>query len=313
MGRPSPLHAGPKVVTRAIVLAAAVVVLAACGGDGEAGSAPPLGPGRVLAAAATIEPTTHLFGDTVIARVDVALDKSRVDPDSVKIDVRFAPYERITTKVTRREGGDLVELRYMIPLRCLEQRCVPSLASLRGTGGPPTGRSSYQFPPGQVTARGGGQRHSATIQFPPVQVTMRLNEAEIGASLFPYKASTKPPAPSYSAAPRALMAGSIVGALLLLAWPALLTRNVVRERRAAREAVDVEPEITPRQRALSELEWALAQTGGNRRRGLERAAGTLEEAGKPALAREARTLAWSPPQPEAALVERLREEVSREA
>ena len=66
-----------------------VALLAGCSGDGDQ-AAPP--PGRALALSTALTPKAHLFGEVVQARLDVIVDRKRLDPDRIRPTLDFLPY-----------------------------------------------------------------------------------------------------------------------------------------------------------------------------------------------------------------------------
>lgn len=270
-------------------LAALAVVLAGCAGGGDEQLMPP---GRTLAASADVLPRTSLFGDTLIARVVVSLDRRRVDPDDLELRARFGPYERIgDVQVERQDVGSQTQLVYTMRLRCVQFRCLPRGGSLGGES-----RTQFRFPPARIG--------SLTVRWPPVEVASRINPSELQA--FRYRATVAPlPKASARVAPRTLAMASLVSAALLalLAF-ATLGRAVVRAWRRRPEL-----DLPPVERALLFLQWT--RDGEDRRRALELLAEALDDEEQGELARAARKLAWSdaPPSAEAAseLANRVRE------
>ena len=73
-----------------------------------------------------ISPRVVLFGDTVTARVGVALDRTRIDPASLRISTNFAPWSPVgAPRSTRRDGETTSYLETTYVLRCLALACVP--------------------------------------------------------------------------------------------------------------------------------------------------------------------------------------------
>src|SRR5919106_5021843 len=85
-----------------------------------------------LEAEASFSARAAFFGDTVLAHVDVLLDKTRVDPKSVRVAADFAPFELIgRPERRRRDAGDSSHVRTTFVLRCLSGACVPASESER--------------------------------------------------------------------------------------------------------------------------------------------------------------------------------------
>ena len=295
--------------TERILMAAGVAAAALVGGlvaafvllGGEDG---PGGP--IPEAVAEIEADAYLparaafFGDTLLAHVDVLLDKTRVDPESVPVAADFSPFERIgRPESTRRDSGDSAYVRTTFVLRCLSGACVPAADQER-----------FQFPPARVAFaapndEGTVNGSSLQVQWPSVIVYPRFDEELVGgadAISQPWRADLLSlPRVSYRRAPGLVAAVFLTAAALLvfggiglayLAWP----------RREPAPPPEPEPEPLPVQ-TMSPLEVALAlleqsiRTDGaaDQRRALELVAEELELAdwGDRDLARTARALAWS--------------------
>jgi hypothetical protein len=79
-----------------------------------------------IAVTATLAPDQHLFGDPVRARAELIIDSNRIDPDTVRLRTRFAPY-RPLRPVERSEttAGNVTRLRFDYQLACLGYRCRP--------------------------------------------------------------------------------------------------------------------------------------------------------------------------------------------
>src|SRR5262245_51472930 len=93
-------------IANGLVPAMLVVLAVSAGGRSEASRAtqrPDIAPsaGAVtsrlpkegIAARAVLDPRITLFGDTIVAQVDVVLDRRKVDPQSVRIGTAFLPWE----------------------------------------------------------------------------------------------------------------------------------------------------------------------------------------------------------------------------
>ena len=308
---------------RAVALfVAAAVLLAGCGGA-EEGAAPP--PGRFVATSRALTPMAHLFGDPVQARVDVVVDRRRLDPDGIELRVDFLPYRIIDGGIrrSRRDFSSFTRLRFELTLRCLTIQCVPTrLGSVLGDQEGRGERRTFRFDPARIVYRdpdSGESRHLRRVWWPPLDSISGLSatnpEVQTAGSFNPlgpgaeFRSTVIPVLePSWRLPPPLLAAMLFAGAALLLAFPATL---VARELRRRRPATAAEPRVPPLERALRLVEWGLAEgDGAQRREALEALAYELDAAREDELAREARALAWSPanPAPEAAaaLVDRAR-------
>jgi hypothetical protein len=289
----------PSAATLAIVGLVAVAVLAGAwlllrdGGDGEIVAAGDDG----IAAAATVTPVNHLFGDPITGRVEVLLDRDRFDPERVRVAADFSPYEQSEAiRRTRQDVGSVTRLVYTVPIRCLTQACFPQQV-----------KQAYRFRPARVLyddpERLGRPRLLARATWPRVEISSRLRESQI-ARLRGGEISTDQPTieldwradltalrePTFRFSP---VTGSWVlfaAAALLLLLAGLLVRGAVKapltraERRLLR--------MSPLERALLLVDRAGGREAAEARLALDRLAAELpsEEGG---LDQEARQLAWS--------------------
>ena len=270
---------------------------------------------QAFATRAAIVPDVHLFGDAVEARLQVAVDRRRIDPDDVRVDWSFEPYEQLgEPRVVRRDVGHVTHLTHTVALRCLHVECVPPrLPSAAGENEGGRGeRHRFAFPPAQVTL--GPDFDARAVRWPPLEVTSRINAAQHeedaraqeqavyggAAASIRFRDDLTPAAPTYAVEPRLLASLALAGAALLLLVPgAQLAEALRRRRRTAAEAWAL---LTPRERARLAAAWAAGRADAtDRRRALELAAAELGVGGDEALAARARELAWSggaPPEPD---------------
>lgn len=307
-------------MNRLVCLVVGLAALAAgCGGD-EA--ARPLPEGRSIAAHGALAPEVQLFAEPVVATVDVIVDRDRFDPDRVRITGDLEPYERegdVTRE--RRDLGRFTHLRFELTFRCLTYDCIPEVA-----GGPPRAQPGGVPPPVGSQAGGFGERKTirlgptlvvyddpggktrtlTDVDWQPLQSISRLNFGDTGVTGigFPFTASVTPlPALSYRVTPALLAAGLLLGALALLALPAVL---VVRALRGGPTEVDVSaPEVTPLERALKLVEWSRRRSVDERREALEALATVLDDLDEAGLAERARGCAWSPVVPTSETIDAL--------
>lgn len=286
----------------AVGLAAALVVVPA------AAAATALPGGRAIVVTTSISPDTHLFADPVVARVDVVVDPRLLDPDRIRVRLRFAPYERVGgIEERRRAVGELVHIRYTATLRCLHIRCLaPRLKSVleeQESGRPE--RHAFHFAPVEVLE---GEKVLLRRRFPTVEVVSRINTAQVAeaAGQFSqlrilteggaYRASIAPPPPTYRLDPTLLAAVAFAAAFLLFLFPATLGGRLLYARwRAAHRP----PPLSPLERALALVEWTARRDDGeeDRRKALEVLADVLEEGGARPLADATRELAWAEESP----------------
>lgn len=269
-----------------------------------------------LEARVVVSPRVVLFGDTVTARVQVALDRARVDPDSLRVETSFTPWQLVRAPQRIRRDGDratYVETVYV--LRCLGPPCVPSRAS-----------SSREFQAVKLSyAQVGGGRESTEVRWPVLVVNTRLVSDDFGRN-DEYGTAWRAdlatlPAVSYRLPPALLLALLLAGALLLLLGGGRLAYAAFPRQE---EPLPPEPppappppDLTPLERALALLEEPSPLDGAaERRRALEFVAEHFDDRDR-SLSASARALAWRSGQPAPAesvgLAARAREHLDQEA
>jgi len=300
-------------VAVAVVTAIAVVAFSSLGGGGsntspalapdfDPGSAAPPGSGlraQGIEARATLDPRITLFGDTIVAYVDVLLDRRKVDPESVRVGTQFLPWEAVGQPSRAREdAGSNTYLRTSYTLRCTGSPCAPSNTS-----------GALEFDPVRVSyaapAAKAGEREALSVHWPILLVYSRFAAAnadrsatEDGSTQTLWRADLVSfPGATYRIAPAVLLPAIVVLAILLAAAGVALAVVAIPRRRK-----EPEPEpvivLTPLEQALELLEDAGRADGTeDRRRALELVAEVLD-LDHPELARAARTLAWSEDDPQ---------------
>jgi hypothetical protein len=257
------------------VLAAAAV---AAGRASAAGS-------RDLAAATFVSPTYLLFGDHVSAEVEVLADSARVDPSSVRVKTRFAPFEVMgRPQRERHETSGMVVFRYRFRLACVSHDCLPALQHPSG----------FRLGRAVVSAR----RRDGTLavvapSWPELQVSTRVTAIDLATSNWRVRDYPFPPV-SYRLRP-SLLGGLLDGAAAVLALVglALLARPLMarmprlwrRDELAGLVAVERALALLRRARRRGEEE--------EQRKALDLLAQELRRRGDADLASGARRLAWS--------------------
>jgi hypothetical protein len=299
-----------------LVTALAIVGVTRYGDGGEPGSVatlPELDPGIVrppgsglpeagIEARGVIQPSTILFGDTIRARVDVFLDRRKVDPASVRVSTEFVPWELSGPQQrVRRDAGSRTYVRTTYTLRCTSSPCLPvdEASALEFNAA----RVSYASP-----GAAPGARESIRVDWPTLLVYSRFAAANLEgptgpAAASPWRADLETmPAVSYRLPAGLLIPAALVLAALLAVGGAALA-YVAIPRRAPAPEPEPEPEpepvilLTPLEQALELLEDASRADGTeDRRRALELVAEVLD-LDHPDLARAARALAWSEDDP----------------
>ncbi len=314
------------------VLAACLVALAAagCGGDD---TKPLIAADKTAVVRGKLIPDVHLFGEPVVAQVDVILNRDKVDPGDVRLSTNFEPYERVgETRVKRWDIGEYTVLRYSTTLSCLSQFCIPRTARGETTvsqipGFPPflpgqqrDEKVKFEFPPATLVADAEPKDKTlGRVTWAPLRSLSRINwyDTNVVGQGFPFVSNVTPlPEPEYRISPTALGLLLLALALALLAIPGFLVWD--RRRRNAVRTVEAGSALSPLERALQLVEWSSRRPSvDDRREALEALAFELghEEDGDPAT--RARRQGWSPPTPEPGemteLVAEIREETDAPA
>jgi hypothetical protein len=311
---------------RTVVCAALLVVLVAgCGGDEEK---PLVAASKTAVARGELVPSVHLFGEPVVAQIDVVLNREKVDPDDVQLKTNFEPYEAAgETREERQDIGDFTVIRYTTELNCLNQHCIPRTAAGETTvsqlpGAPPflpgqqrDEKVKFEFPPALLVADAEPKDKTiGRVIWPPLRSLSRINwyDSSVVGQGFPFETAVTPlPEPEYRISPTLLGLGLLALAAALLALPVWLVRDWRRRRAGPR--VETGPALSRLERALRLVEWASRRPSvKERREALEALAFELgQDVDGDSVAR-AREQGWSPPPPEPAemtkLVESIRED-----
>lgn len=297
---------------RALLAAAAALVLAAPAAARlpvfETGSS--IGEGLPLKAYATINPSVHLFGDSITAKIAIVADTKLVDPARLQVTTDFAPYVLTAAPtILRLSIGRFAQVTWTWTLHCLTLQCVPRL--------PPSDKFHvFRFHPAHISYLKINRKpaYGINASWPPVEV---LSQVSPGVVAFLQKTSrlnwrlgmTPVAAPTYRLSPGVLfwlaigVAGVFGLAALWLAWRWYL---VIRPRRVV--ALPMDP-ATALDRALAVLRYA-HQHGDEtlQRKAFERVAGELGVERADELTLIARELAWSERTPEDEEVEEFAEQ-----
>ncbi len=275
-----------------VALAAAVAIVGIAVGVGVRGgndAGAPAGQGvqDPIVVGTKVAPDGHPFGQPVVATVDVLVDTTVVDPERIRVDPAFDPYEVVGGRTVERvDSGRMSRITYAYRLRCLDAGCEP--LSARGVVAFPTSRLTYRY-------RGdGGTRPSVeAIEWQPFIVTGRVGEravVDIGwrADESALAAVTYRTRPGPAAFVLLALAGLLAVGAAGIAWK-------LWGKRRRTEAESAEAARSPLSVVL-EAARAAAANGDlpKRRRALESVAQELGRVGLVELAGDARTLAWSP-------------------
>lgn len=274
----------------AVALAVAIVGIAVGvgvrgGGEATAPTGPPVQDPIVVST--KVAPDGHPFGQPVVATVDVRIDSTVVDPERIRVDPAFDPYEVVGVRsVEQVDSGRMSRITYAYRLRCLDAGCEP--LSARGVVEFPTSRLTYRY-----LGDGSSRPSVEAVEWRPFIVTGRVGERavlDIG-----WRASESSlAAVTYRARPGPAAFVLLALAVLLAAGAAGLAWKLWGGRRGT-EAESAESARTPLAVVLEAARVAAANGDlPKRRRALESVARELGRIGLVELAADARTLAWSP-------------------
>ncbi len=260
--------------------------------DGE--SNPTAEDAPAIEARADLSPRRASFGDTVRALVDVTLDRERVDPDSVRVLVDFAPWKRLANpERLRRDGETTTSIRMTYVLRCLTSSCVA-----RDVTAVQNDTTTKVFTQVRVTYTGREGSGARSERRGRCSLSARAIRPQLPRPRHLWQADLLSlPAVTYSVTPGLLFVLLLAaGTLLAIAGGAFAYRALRRRAPPALPRADEPsgPVLTPLERALALLEDSSRVDGaGDQRRALELVAAVLVERGDMNLAQAARVLAWS--------------------
>jgi hypothetical protein len=236
-----------------------------------------------IAVTGTITPAQHLFGDPLRARVDVVLDSERVDPDSVRVRVNFAPYRPLAPpRRLESSAGQIKRIRFDYRLACLGYRCLP------------VGQRTFDLRGATVEYRSRGTPEVRTeqIDWPPIRAAGRIQATRLWEARM--RADYRDlGTPTYRVSPWLVQLVALALAVLFAGAAAILVlRRLPLERLAERLGLKTVDRRTPLERALARVHET-AERPDEGRRALERLAYELRLARRPELAGAASRLAWS--------------------
>lgn len=282
------------------VFAGVVLAVALLRGGGAPNGEFALPSGAAIAVQATLSPREIYFGDSVLARVDVEVDRAQIDPDTVALEGAFAPYGPVTSvRRVRKDAARLSRVSFETTLRCLEARCLPERRD-----------ASIVRPRARIAYSAGTGKRALNVSWPPLVVAPRIDPGTVRSfsveQLTNWRAQyVVPPPVSRRISPgwlEAVLGG--VGAMLVLAGAGVFihhligTPSIVVQWRTAR--------LPPLERALRVLESpSLRPSSPARRRALDVIVVELGRDGAPAMALEARMMAWANADPPAGGTRRL--------
>lgn len=298
---------------RAALLCALALLTAGCVGGEDSPAVPQ---GRYVAVSRSLEPKAGFFGEPVVARVELIVDRRKLDPARIRVQPRTFPYRLATAlDVERRDFARYTRLRYEVTLRCLYYACLPKRVDVPNI--PYRDQRVTRFRAWHVyydAPAKGKTRHLARVWWPTRETVSNLDltDVRVASPQFPGRLTLTPlPELTYRISPTLLAALLLLAAAVLLTYPSRLALRWLASRRPP--PPEPEPPLPPLERALLLVEWTRDRVDAeDRRQALEALAFELDAGGRDELARSARRLAWSSgtPSPEAAdgLVEAVRDD-----
>jgi hypothetical protein len=261
---------------------------------------PPIAATAPLVVRAGFDPPTVTFGDRVVARVVILLDRTVVRPDTLRLVPGIAPLTQLSApRTTRATRGNLSIFTYEVPGVCVTDGCIA-----------PAGDLALRLPrvTATVATRGGGVTRTA-IAWPVLHVHGRVNASDLAGARPHFRSDTAPAAPSYRIVPSSLAAlFDVLAVLLVLGGVAVAASEARRLVRRRRGRVEVGSEL---ERALRLAREAESRPAPDRRRALGLLARLLDRRDT-RLAAEASGLAWAKPQPKPEAMSGLVAEIEQE-
>jgi hypothetical protein len=282
----------------ALLVAGAIsaAVVLGLGSDGSEPASEPRDSSEPIAMATSLSPPTHRIGDLVVARLEVAVDPRRVDPELVVVRAQFTPYELARdVEIARRHAGDLVVVEYSYALQCLSSDCLTDESP-----------GQIELPQAGVSYVQRDTKLGVDTQTPWPTATLVARTGD-GAGSVPAEATLGAlPEATYAIDTRVLRGLAIGLAALLLAavlvWALIRLRPSWGRHESASEApTDTDPLAD----ALAQLEEARGESPTSQRLALEELANALDSVDNRELAPLARRLAWASGVPDPADVEAL--------
>jgi len=268
-----------------LALGGAVAALLALG---NSGSAPVLAPRAPVAVAVGFAPPVAQFGDRILARVTVALDVQRVEPQTLRLADDLAPLTQLGAAQTSHSTQGRLELvTVAVPVSCLSAPCVAR--SRVDRVGLPLVHVSVRARDGRIA--------QASTAWPNVSIRGRVTASDLAAHPLPFEAATAPPAPTYRIAPATLGALldllAVLCALGAIGFAGWETHLRIERRRRQPSALE---------RALRLTREAARRPAPDRRRALALLGRALD---RDERSNAVRRLAWSKPVPEPDELEEL--------
>ena len=271
----------------------------------------------IVRAQATLPPGPYLFGEQITADVDVLVNTKLVDPQTVRVETRFFPYQPLAApRRTETVDGSVADVRFRYVLACVSLECLTGSKLER----------KVQFTPTRIRYRDRRQHvWRRTVNWRAIREISRVGNDQIRPAtasqarfalpsepLLQLPASVVAPSPSYRLSPVLLalvLAGLAAGMLVATFFVARPVLALARRGRGS-----AAPELSPLEQAIAAVEEAARRQAGGaeHREALALLARELRRAHLLDLVHSTRKLAWSEQAPSAAASRGLLAEV-REA
>jgi hypothetical protein len=233
----------------------------------------------------SITPDWIYFADPVTARIDVVVDRTVIDAESVVVTTSFSPWEQASgSRTTSAQTAAVAHLTLVYNLRCVVFACIPHGTVVQ----------RFHLPVVTVTARSvDGASIVVKKPWPPVNVAGRFLPPVTGAVRPQLVLQTQAPPARFGLPPSAAALGLDVGAAIVgAAAVALILLELRRYVERRRHPVDERPPLV---RALHLAREAQTRDAEDRRRAVALVAQLLP---RPAAEQTtAAEIAWSKPDP----------------
>ena len=292
----------------AVVVGAAVAVVLLVRDERAAPLGLPVGDDGI-AARAVVSGRSLLFGQEIVARLDLLIDREVLDPAKVTVDAEWDPFSPTVKPVESHIDYDrFTSMRFEYGIECLTTACVPDTVT-----------KLIDLPSATV-------RHEGVpveiVEWPRLTINSRVGEPTVDASDptaqpgfdLPWRANLRVQPATYRVDPTLLSTLLATLALMLLVATLYFVQRAFPSaplgfRRLRRV------KLTPLERALAVLERAHAEgIEREQRLALDQLAHELRTGGQQELAGTARSLAWEQSVPDAdrtsTLTDRVRQVIA---
>lgn len=262
-----------------------------------------------IAARSAVSGRSLLFGEQLIARLELLIDRAVLDPEKVTVDAEWDPFTPTVEPVESRTDYDrFTSMRFEYGIECLTSACVPETVT-----------KLFDLPSATV-------RHEGVpveiVEWPRLTINSRVGEPTVEASNptaqpgfdLPWRATLRVQPATYRIDPALLASLFAAAALMLLVATLYFVQRAFPSaplgfRRLRRVR------LTPLERALAVLERAHVEgIEREQRLALDQLAHELRTGGQAELAGTARELAWEQSVPDAdrtsTLTDRIRDVIA---